>query len=547
VREKDLRSGAPIEVERARSGSSAPDLLSPWRERWGTLGVGAVIGLVAAGVAIGTAQLVAGIVNPVASPILTVGQSAIDATPEWLKSLAIRTFGENDKTVLLGGIGAMLLLAAVALGVASVRRLWVGVAGLLVFGTVGVASALTRPISQASDALPSIAATVAGVIALLLLGRAVGPGDPRSATSGRDGGATGTWVIDRRRLLLTGAAGVVAAFAAGGTGNLFARRFRADESRAAVTIPTPSSPAAAASGSELSVPGLGPFITPNDRFYRVDTALLVPAVMAEDWQLRVHGMVERELTLDYEQLLARPLIERDITLTCVSNPVGGRYAGNARWVGAPLKDLLEEAGPLSGADQIVSRSVDGFTLGTPTAIAMDGRDAMLAVAMNGEPLPLAHGFPVRMIVPGLYGYVSATKWLVDIELTTFDAYDPYWVQRGWAERAPIKTMSRIDTPSPFLDLVPGEIPIAGVAWAQHVGIERVEASIDGAPWATAELAGEDTFDTWRQWVYHWNATAGDHRIRVRATDRTGATQTADRAEPFPDGATGHHEIVVRVG
>jgi len=547
VTEKDLRSGAPIEVERARSGSSAPDLLSPWRERWRTLGVGAVIGLVAAGVAIGTAQLVAGIVNPAASPILTVGQSAIDATPEWLKSLAIRTFGENDKTVLLGGIGAMLLLAAVALGVASVRRLWVGVAGLLVFGTVGVASALTRPISQASDALPSIAATVAGVIALLLLGRAVVPGDPRSATSGRDGGAIGTWVIDRRRLLLTGAAGVVAAFAAGGTGNLFARRFRADESRAAVTIPTPSSPAAAASGSELSVPGLGPFITPNDRFYRVDTALLVPAVMAEDWQLRVHGMVERELTLDYEQLLARPLIERDLTLTCVSNPVGGRYAGNARWVGAPLKDLLEEAGPLSGADQIVSRSVDGFTLGTPTAIAMDGRDAMLAVAMNGEPLPLAHGFPVRMIVPGLYGYVSATKWLVDIELTTFDAYDPYWVQRGWAERAPIKTMSRIDTPSPFLDLVPGEIPIAGVAWAQHVGIERVEASIDGAPWATAELAGEDTFDTWRQWVYHWNATAGDHRIRVRATDRTGATQTADRAEPFPDGATGHHEIVVRVG
>jgi len=506
-----------------------------------------VIGLVAAGVAIGTAELVAGIVKPAASPILTVGQSAIDATPEWLKGLAIRTFGEKDKTVLLGGIGATLLLAAVALGIASLRRLWVGVAGLLAFGAVGIASALTRPISQPSDALPSIAATVAGVITLLLLRGAVVPLDPRSATSGRDGEATGTWVIDRRRLLFTGAAGVVAAFAAGGTGNLFARRFRADESRAAVTIPRPSSPAAAASGSELSVPGLGPFITPNDRFYRVDTALLVPAVMAEDWQLRVRGMVERELTLDYEQLLARPLIERDITLTCVSNPVGGRYAGNARWVGAPMKDLLEEAGPLPGADQIVSRSVDGFTLGTPTAIATDGRDAMLAVAMNGEPLPLAHGFPVRMIVPGLYGYVSATKWLVDIELTTFDAYDPYWVQRGWAERAPIKTMSRIDTPSPFLDLRPGEVPIAGVAWAQHVGIERVEVSIDGQPWATAELAGEDTVDTWRQWVYRWNADAGDHRIRVRATDRTGATQTADRAEPFPDGATGHHEIVVRVG
>jgi len=547
VTHKDLRSGAPTEVERARVGSSLPAPPSLRRERWRTLGVGALIGLVAAGVAIGTAELVAGIVNPAASPILTVGQSAIDATPEWLKSLAIRTFGEKDKTVLLGGIGATLLLAAVVLGIACLRRLWVGVAGLLAFGTIGVASALTRPISQSSDALPASAATVAGVIALLLLRGAVVPVQPRSATSGRDGEGTGTWVIDRRRLLFTGAAGVVAAFAAGGTGNLFARRFRADESRAAVTIPTPSSPAAAASGSELSVPGLGPFITPNDRFYRVDTALLVPAVMAEDWQLRVHGMVERELTLDYEQLLARPLMERDITLTCVSNPVGGRYAGNARWVGAPLKDLLQDARPLPEADQIVSRSVDGFTLGTPTAIATDGRDAMLAVAMNGEPLPLSHGFPVRMIVPGLYGYVSATKWLVDIELTTFDAYDPYWVQRGWAEQAPIKTMSRIDTPSPFLNPVPGEIPIAGVAWAQHVGIDRVEVSIDGAPWGTAELAGEDTVDTWRQWVYRWNADAGDHRIRVRATDRTGATQTADRAEPFPDGATGHHEIVVRVG
>jgi len=544
VTQEDLRSGEPIEVPRAHSRSSRPALPSPWRERSRTFGVGAVIGLVAAGVAIGTAQLVAGIVEPASSPILTVGQSAIDATPEWLKSFAIRTFGESDKTVLLGGIGGALLLAAVALGVASLRRLWVGIAGLMVFGAIGVAAALTRPVAQPAHALPAIAATVAGVITLLLLRAAV---VPAGASSARNRAVTGAWVIDRRRLLLTGAAGVVAAFAAGGAGNLFARRFRADESRAAVRIPVPSSSAPTPPGTELDVRGLGPFITPNDRFYRVDTALLVPAVMAEDWKLRVHGMVERDVTLDYEQLLARPLIERDITLTCVSNPVGGRYLGNARWIGAPLKDLLEEAGPLPGADQIVGRSVDGFTLGTPTAIAMDGRDAMLALAMNGEPLPLAHGFPVRMIVPGLYGYVSATKWLVDLELTTFDAYDPYWVQRGWAERAPIKTMSRIDTPSPFLNLVPGEVPIAGVAWAQHVGIDRVEVSIDGAPWVTAELAGEDTVDTWRQWVYRWNATPGDHRLRVRATDRTGATQTPDRAEPFPDGATGHHEIVVRVG
>jgi DMSO/TMAO reductase YedYZ molybdopterin-dependent catalytic subunit len=353
-------------------------------------------------------------------------------------------------------------------------------------------------------------------------------------------------MLDRRRFFLTGAAALVAAAAAGGIGNLFARRFRADESRAAVALPAPASPAAPAQGAEVAVRGLGPFFTPNDRFYRVDTALLVPAVMAEDWRVRVHGMVDREIELDYGGLLARPLIERDITLTCVSNPVGGHYAGNARWIGAPLKPLLEEAGVHPGADQIVSRSVDGFTVGTPTAVAMDGRDAMLAVAMNGEPLPIEHGFPVRMIVPGLYGYVSATKWIVDIELSTFDAFDPYWIQRGWAERAPVKTMSRIDTPSPFLDLRPGEVPIAGVAWAQHVGIQRVEVAVDDGPWHPAELAAEDTIDTWRQWVYRWNATSGEHRISVRATDRSGQTQTAERAEPFPDGATGHHSIVVRV-
>jgi len=506
------------------------------------IAVGAAIGLVAAGVALAAGHLVAGLIDPQAAPILTVGQSAIDGTPEWLKSFAIRTFGEQDKTVLLAGMGAVALVAAVGLGTLSIRRPWIGLAGLAAFGLLGVLAALTRPVTQPSHALPPIAAVGAGAGALLAMRGATTT--PR-ASSGAPG-AQAPWMLDRRRLLLTGAAGVAVAAAAGGMGNLFARRFRADESRATVRIPPPVSRARSVRDAEIDVPGLGPFLTPNERFYRVDTALLVPAVMAEEWRLRVHGMVEREIELDYERLLARPLIERDITLTCVSNPVGGRYVGNARWVGAPLRDLLEEARPLPGAEQIVSRSVDGFTIGTPTAVAIDGRDAMLAVAMNGEPLPLAHGFPVRMIVPGLYGYVSATKWLVDIELTTFDAYDPYWVQRGWAERAPIKTMSRIDTPSPFLDLRAGEVPIAGVAWAQHVGIDRVEVSVDDGPWTAAELAGEDTVDTWRQWVHRWDATPGDHWLRVRATDRTGQTQTPDRAEPFPDGATGHHEIVVRV-
>ena len=312
-------------------------------------------------------------------------------------------------------------------------------------------------------------------------------------------------------------------------------------------IPTPTSPAARSTAEfHPSVPGLEPFLTPNDVFYRVDTALLVPSVSAQTWSLRIHGMVERELVIDYEQLLARPLIERDITLNCVSNRVGGPYIGNARWIGAPLRDLLQEVGVHPGANQIVTRSVDGFTVGTPTAVVVDGRDAMLAVAMNGEPLPLSHGFPVRMIVPGLYGYVSATKWIADLELTTFDAFDAYWVQRGWAQQAPVKISSRIDTPRAGSRLASGTIPVAGVAWAQHVGIERVEVQLDGGSWADADLGAVDTVDTWCQWVYRWPATAGDHLLRVRATDDTGAVQTAAVAEPFPSGSTGLHTIEVHV-
>lgn len=501
---------------------------------------GVLLGIAAAAAALGVSQLVAGVLDPQASPILAVGQAAIDLTPEPVKAWAIRVFGERDKDVLLAGIGIVLLTSAAALGIAARRRVGVGVAGLLAFGAVGVAAALTRPTAGPADALPALAGTAAAGTALALLRRPLAGRRARGHDEGRP------WAMDRRRFLLAGGGTLVAAIAAGGVGNLFARRFRADGSRAAVRLPEPASPAPPPTGAELPVPGLGPFFTPNERFYRVDTALLAPALLAEDWRLRVHGMVERELELDHEQLLARPLIERDITLTCVSNPVGGRYAGNARWIGAPLAPLLAEAGVRPGADQIVSRSADGFTAGTPTAAVMDGRDAMLAVAMNGEPLPVEHGFPVRMLVPGLYGYVSATKWVVELEITTFDAFDPYWVERGWAQLAPIKTMSRIDTPTPFTDLVPGEVAVAGVAWAQHVGIDRVEVRVDEGPWQATELAAEDTIDTWRQWVYRWQATSGEHRIAVRATDRTGAVQPGERREPFPDGATGHHTIVVRV-
>jgi DMSO/TMAO reductase YedYZ molybdopterin-dependent catalytic subunit len=369
---------------------------------------------------------------------------------------------------------------------------------------------------------------------------ALGPTDGDEAAPPTPGG------MDRRRFVLTGIAGAVAAVAAGGAGRAFGRRFEADASRAAVHLPSPAgAPEPAVAG--LDVPGLSPFVTPNAAFYRVDTALLVPAVKAEDWSLRVHGMVDHELTLTFDELMARPLIEREVTLTCVSNEVGGEYVGNASWLGAPLKDLLEEAGVDAGADQLVSRSVDGFTAGSPTAVLTDGRDAMLAIAMNGEPLPIEHGFPVRMVVPGLYGYVSATKWVVDLELTTFDAFDAYWIRRGWAQQAPIKTESRIDTPRRGADLAAGTVAVAGVAWAQHRGIAAVELRVDDGDWMPAELSEQLSTDTWRQWLVRWEATPGSHQLQVRATDGDGEVQTDRVAPPFPDGATGYHTIGVEVG
>lgn len=313
-----------------------------------------------------------------------------------------------------------------------------------------------------------------------------------------------------------------------------------------------SPPAAIPQGADFRLPGLNSFITPNASFYQVDTALVVPRVDVTTWRLRVHGQgVRNELSLGFADLLRRELIERDITIACVSNDVGGPYIGNARWIGVRLAGMLREAGvrpPSQGgpADQLVARSVDDMTTGTPVETVMDGRDAMIAMGMNGEPLPFDHGFPVRMTVPGLYGDVSACKWLRDLELTTFAAYDAYWVQRGWAAQAAIKTESRIDTPTPSATLKAGTIPVAGVAWAQHKGVDRVEVRVDGGPWHTARLAVQDTIDTWRQWVWNWPATPGSHALQVRATDRTGYTQTGRHTDPVPDGATGWHSVVVTV-
>ncbi|MCF3960556.1 molybdopterin-dependent oxidoreductase [Streptomyces fuscigenes] len=380
--------------------------------------------------------------------------------------------------------------------------------------------------------------------------------EPRAAEpEGAESGVIGRGAFDRRGFVVAATAAAAVSAGAGALGrHLNADKLAAEAAdRADIVLPRPVSTARPVPAeAHPNVAGLSPFVTANKDFYRVDTALAVPHVDAGAWRLRLHGKgVRRPVTFTFQDLLRRDLIERHITLTCVSNQVGGPYVGNARWIGVRLADVLKEAGvrpPSQGgpADQLVARSVDGMTIGSPVETVMDGRDALLAVGMNGEPLPFAHGFPVRMVVPGLYGYVSACKWLTDLELTTFDDFDAYWVKRTWSREAPIKTESRIDTPRPFASPKAGVVPVAGVAWAQHRGIARVEVRVDGGAWHDAELGAEDTSDTWRQWVWPWKAASGSHTLEVRATDRTGHTQTEHRVGTVPNGATGWHSVVVAV-
>jgi DMSO/TMAO reductase YedYZ molybdopterin-dependent catalytic subunit len=351
----------------------------------------------------------------------------------------------------------------------------------------------------------------------------------------------------RRRFLVVSAAAAGTAAAGVLAGRVLAGGSSIARARALLRIPVPTHPAAALpAGADLAIPGLSPFITANGAFYRVDTAIVLPQVAPANWMLRIHGMVAREIHISFDQLIRRPLTEDYITLCCVSNQVGGPYIGNARWLGASLASLLRQAGIRPGADQLLCTSADGFTSGVPVQAVMDGRDALLAVAMNGTALPVAHGFPVRMVVPGLYGYVSACKWLTDIEVTTYAANTAYWVQRGWAAQAPIKTESRIDVPNGSTPLAAGPTRVAGVAWAQHKGIAAVEVRADRGPWQQARLAAVPGIDTWRQWVWDWHATPGHHLLQARATDNTGYTQTATQTPPEPNGATGYPAVTVTV-
>jgi DMSO/TMAO reductase YedYZ molybdopterin-dependent catalytic subunit len=507
--------------------------------------VGGLIGLLAAAAALGVAELIAGVTGIAGEPVIAVGGAAIDLTPIPVKDFAIQHFGSHDKTVLLTGIYVTLALFAIVTGILSRRRIGYGLAGLGVFAVLGVAAVLTRPFSSPVDAVPTVAGVAVGALVMVLLVRAAPAqaGHRESVIPATEPGRA----PDRRRFLLTAAGAAALAVGGAGAGQALLSRFNVSAARAGITLPAPAvTGPRPAGGAELTVPGISPFTTPDRSFYRVDTALSLPQVPPEHWHLRVHGLVERELDITFDQLLKRPLTEADITLACVSNQVGGPYVGNARWLGASLAALLREARVKRGADQILATSADGWTCGTPIQTVMDGRNALLAVAMNGQPLPVAHGFPARMMVPGLYGYVSATKWVVDLEITTFAAAKSYWVQRGYSTRAPIKTESRIDVPRPLAQVKAGRTAVAGVAWAPHRGIDAVQVRAGNGPWNQARLAPVPGIDTWRQWVWEWDAPRGLHTLQVRATDGTHATQPSRRVPIFPNGATGWDTVTVTV-
>ena len=518
----------------------------------------ALFGVLATLVGTAAGHLVASLLNPDSSPVLAVGSQVIDLTPTPMKEWAIRQFGSSDKQVLIGSVLAGVLVLAAVAGLLARRRFVLG-AGLQVL-LVAVASfaALNRPAAEWVDVVPALATVVVGVGALwLLTRRAAASHHARPAavvapaTTGTAGSTQATPHRDvegpsRRGVIITAAVLTAAAAVMGSAGRwIGSYRSRLTD----ITFPTPAEPAPAfPPGIEADFPGVTPFRVANDDFYRVDTRLDVPIVDVDGWTLKIDGMVDRELEFSFQDLLDMPLIERDITLTCVSNSVGGPYVGGARWIGVRLSDLLERAGVQDGVDQIFSTDVDGMTIGTPYDLATDGRDAMIALGMNGEPLPREHGYPARMVVPGLYGFISACKWIERITLTTYAEQDSYWTQRDWATRAPIKISSRIDTPKVLETIEAGDTFIGGVAWAQqNGGVAKVQVQVDGGPWQDAQLGPTAGNDYWRQWHLPWTAESGSHTLACRVIDGNGETQTAARMEPFPEGSSGIQSLIVKVG
>jgi len=504
-----------------------------------------IAGVLATALALGISELLAGLLPGATSLVAAVGQVAIDLQPAGAKDVVVALFGTNDKLALELFVVVVGLLVGAGLGLIARRRYAIAVAIFIAFGVIGFLAALGDPLADPGITAASAAISVgAGIWVLGSLIERSATIAQRSA-SGRPVAQMPDW--SRRSFLIRAGSVGVAAVAAGAVGRTLLERQRSAPVGSGPAIPPASDTVRAlAAGTDLStaVDGLTPIVVPNERFYKIDTALLTPVVDTAGWTLRIHGMVDRETTLTWEQLIALPMFEQYVTISCVSNEVGGRLVGNAKWTGVRLREVLGIAGVQPSATQLVGRSVDGWTAGMPTAWVMDpSREPMIALKMNDVPLPPAHGYPARLIVPGLYGYVSATKWLKELELTTLEAFNGYWVPLGWAKEAPILTQSRIDTPR--RSVAAGQVPIAGVAWAPDRGVSRVEVAIDGV-WQDARLSTPISDSTWVQWVLDWTATPGRHVIQVRATDGTGTVQSEARTAPAPDGARGWHEISLDV-
>ncbi|MCU1436661.1 MAG: oxidoreductase [Pseudarthrobacter sp.] len=503
----------------------------------------AASGAVSAVAAVVTGELLAGLLSPSLSPLTAVGGVVIDGLPPGVKDWAVALFGTADKTVFVAGMLLVVAAAGAVAGILEQRRRHAGTAIVAAFGLVGLVAVLTRAqLTPGAVPVPLLAALAGALLMRFLLRRL------RDDSESVHTAPKGTQSTGRRTFLqalaagagVTAVAGVVAGVWRGAASGISTAREKLQLPAAASGAP------AIPAGAEVPLDGMQPLVTPNRDFYRIDTALIVPVIDPATWSLRVTGMVDREIDLNLADLLAKPLIERHVTIACVSNEVGGDLIGNARWLGWPVRELLALARPQAGADMVLSRSSDGWTAGTPLDVLTDERDAILAVGMNGEPLPLEHGFPVRMIVPGLYGYVSATKWLTELRVTRFADDEGYWTPRGWSERGPIKSASRIDVPRTGRRVSAGTVMFGGVAWSQHTGIGTVELRVNRGPWQQADLAPGISLDTWYQWQLGMELTPGQYEVQVRATDLSGKPQAEERRPVAPDGATGFHTIRVDV-
>ena len=527
---------APPRVTRA-SGGSAGDGATRLRP--------AIAGAVAALAGIGFSELAAGLLGA-PSLIASIGEVIIDHQPPGAKDLVVSLFGTNDKLAFeLLIIGVALVIGA-GLGIVATRRsATIASVAFYAFGLIGFLAAVASPGAMPATAIVvALVAAIGGsqVLSILLTAgtRRTRSASPRMAD----------W--SRRTFLVQAGAVAVASTAAGWFGRRLLEGPTAGGTNPVVgQLPRPTNTATIPAGADLNQPGVTPLVMPNASFYRIDTALIPPSVDVGAWRLRVHGLVDHEVTLSYADLGELPLIEQYVTISCVSNEVGGDLVGNAKWTGVRLRDVLAMAGVQTAATQLVGRAVDGWTAGMPTAWVMDpAREPMIALKMNDAPLPRNHGFPARLIVPGLYGYVSATKWLSDLELTTLEAFDGYWVPLGWSKLGPILTQSRIDTPRSGESVAAGRVPVAGIAWAPDRGVHAVEVSVDNGAWQPAQVSVPISDATWVQWLYAWDAAAagpGPHTLSVRATDGSGAVQTDKITPPAPDGARGHHTIQVSVG